>query len=65
MRRDRVRFLLTFLAGVLATAIAGVFAGSGGSFAATSSLGTTWNPPSVGEKFASVPSFSCHEPTTS
>jgi len=35
MRRDRVRFLLTFLAGVLAAAVASVLAGSAGSFAAT------------------------------
>jgi len=35
MRRDRLRFLLTFLAGVLAAALASVLAGSGGSLAAT------------------------------
>jgi len=35
MRRDRIRFLLTFLAGVMAAAVTGVLAGSAGSLAAT------------------------------
>jgi len=35
MRRVRIRFLLTFLAGVLAAALTGVLAGSAGSLAAT------------------------------
>ena len=35
MRRERVRFLLTFLAGVVAAALASVLAGSAGSLAAT------------------------------
>jgi carboxyl-terminal processing protease len=35
MRRDRVPFLLTFFAGVLAAAVASVLAGTTGSFAAT------------------------------
>ena len=35
MRRVRIRFLLTFLAGVMAAALTGVIAGSAGSRAAT------------------------------